>query len=73
VSAVVDESCHQQGYFAVQEAYQAAIQPEGVDSILVSSTVAFTANTAELQQSLHDAFELLVRQRTEVLVSTKHA
>jgi hypothetical protein len=69
----VDESCHQQGYFAVQEAYQAAIQPEGVDSILVSSTVAFTANTAELQQSLHDAFELLVRQRTEVLVSTKHA
>jgi diguanylate cyclase (GGDEF)-like protein len=71
VSAVVDESRHQQGYFAVQKAYQAAIQPEGVDSIYVPSTVAFTANAAELQQSLHDAFELLVRQRTEVLVSYK--
>jgi diguanylate cyclase (GGDEF)-like protein len=71
VSAVVDENRHQQGYFAVQKAYQAAIQREGVESVFVPSTVAFSANAAELQHSLDDAFELLVRQRTEVLVSYK--
>lgn len=71
ISAVVDESRHQQGYFAVQKAYQAALRHGAVESIFVPSTVAFSANAAELQQSLNDAFELLVRQRTEVLVSYK--
>jgi diguanylate cyclase (GGDEF)-like protein len=71
VSAVVDESRHQQGYFAVQKAYQATLQRDGLDNLSVPSSVAFSANAAELQESLNDAFELLVRQRTEVLCSYK--
>ncbi len=35
------------------------------------STVAFSANSADLQESLNDPFELLVRQRTDVLCSYK--
>jgi len=71
VSAVVDEGRHQQGYFAVQTAYQATLKRAGLDHLFVPSAVAFSANAAELQESLNDAFELLVQQRTEVLCSYK--
>lgn len=73
VSAVVDENRHQQGYFAVQKSYEATLKRTGagLESIFVPSTVAFSANAADLQESLNDPFELLVRQRTDVLCSYK--
>ena len=71
VSAVVDESRRQQGYFAVQKAYQATLRREGLESLSVPSSVAFSANAADLQESLNNAFELLLRQRTAVLCSFK--
>ena len=71
LSAVVDEGRHLQGYFAVQKAYQATLKRDGLQNTCVPSGVAFSANAAELQESLNDAFELLVRQRTEVLCSYK--
>src|SRR5581483_5532923 len=74
VSAVIDENRYQVGYFAVQKAFEAVLKREQkapVASVQIPSTVVFAANAAGAGDSLNSAFELLVRQRTEVLVSYK--
>jgi diguanylate cyclase (GGDEF)-like protein len=75
VSAVIDENRYQLGYFAVQKAYEAILKrAEGaaVARVQIPSTVVFAANAAGAGDSLESAFELLVRQRTEILVSYKN-
>ncbi len=75
VSAVIDEDRYQLGYFAVQKAYEAVFKQESseaVDNVQISPMVVFAANACGDGDSLHNAFELLVRQRTEVLLSYKH-
>jgi len=74
VSAVIDENRYQIGYFAVQKAYEAILKRSAgtpVSSVQIPSTVIFAANAAAPADSLGSAFELLVRQRTETLVSYK--
>jgi diguanylate cyclase (GGDEF)-like protein len=74
VSAIIDENLYLQGYFAVQKAYEAVIrreQGEKLNGVTIPSTVAFAANAFELHNSLNSAFELLIRQRTQVLCSYK--
>lgn len=74
ISAVIDENRHQQGYFAVQKAYEAILKREQhshISSVHIPNTVVFAANAAEMEDSLKDAFEMLVRQRTEILCSYK--
>jgi diguanylate cyclase (GGDEF)-like protein len=74
VSAVIDDHRYLQGYFAVQKAYEAILkrrQGSAVAGIRIPSDVAFAANAAGSEDSLHFAFETLVRQRTEALVSYK--
>jgi diguanylate cyclase (GGDEF)-like protein len=75
VSAVIDENRYQLGYFAVQKAYEAVLKQEArgaVSGVQIPSTVVFAANASGDEDSLHNAFELLVRQRTEILLSYKH-
>jgi diguanylate cyclase (GGDEF)-like protein len=75
VSAVIDENRYQLGYFAVQKAYEAVLKRENdapLASVQIPSTVVFAANAAGAGDSLDSAFELLVRQRTETLVSYKN-
>jgi len=80
ISAVIDENRYQIGYFAVQKAYEAVLKLEAVienagptplASVQMPSTVVFEANASHTEDSLGNAFELLVRQRTESLVSYK--
>ena len=74
VSAVIDENRYQLGYFAVQKAYEAVLKREEhapPASVQIPSTVVFAVNAAAPADSLGSAFELLVRQRTEILVSYK--
>ncbi|HUA19629.1 MAG TPA: diguanylate cyclase [Bryobacteraceae bacterium] len=74
VSAVVDENRHQQGYFAVQKAYEAILKREQhahPGNVRIPNTVIFAANASEMEDSLKDAFEMLVRQRTGILCSYK--
>ena len=74
VSAIIDENRYLQGYFAVQKAYGAVIRRElggKPDNVIVPSNVAFASNAFELNDSLNNAFEMLVRQRTQVLFSYK--
>lgn len=74
VSAVVDENRYQIGYFAVQKAYEAVLKRNErtpVAGVQIPSAVVFAANAAAPADSLGSAFELLVRQRTEILVSYK--
>jgi diguanylate cyclase (GGDEF)-like protein len=74
ISAVVDENRYQLGYFAVQKAYEAGLKRErdaAIASVQIPSTVVFAANARGAGDSLDSAFELLVRQRTEILVSYK--
>jgi diguanylate cyclase (GGDEF)-like protein len=74
VSAVIDEHRYLQGYFAVQKTYEALLKrPDGaaVSSVRISSDVALAANATDGRDSLHAAFEMLLRQRTEVLCSFK--
>lgn len=74
ISAVIDESRYQLGYFAVQKAYEAVLKRESgvpLASLKIPSTVVFAANAGGVGDSLDSAFELLVRQRTEILVSYK--
>jgi diguanylate cyclase (GGDEF)-like protein len=74
VSAVIDEHRYLQGYFAVQKAYEAVLkkaQGGKVGGVRIPSDVAFAANALDSGDSLHYAFEMLVRQRTEVLCSYK--
>jgi diguanylate cyclase (GGDEF)-like protein len=71
---VIGEGRYQQGYFAVQKAYEAILKRPGsarLENIHLPSLAAFAANASELQESLNSAFEMLVRQRTEVLCSYK--
>jgi diguanylate cyclase (GGDEF)-like protein len=75
VSAVIDENRYQLGYFAVQKAYEAFLkrnERSPVASVQVPSTVVFAANASGAGDSLGSAFELLVKQRTEILVSYKN-
>jgi len=73
VSAVIDESRYQQGYFAVQKAYEASLKKgrSTLSGVRIPSTVVFAANASEAigEDSLNGAFEMLVRQRTEILQS----
>ena len=74
VSAVIDEHRYLQGYFAVQKAYEAFLERAAgaaVSDIRVPSDVALAANATDSRDSLHAAFEMLLRQRTEVLCSYK--
>ena len=76
VSAVIDESRYQAGYFAVQKAYEAVLKREAggpVASVQIPATVVCAANACEGADSLGSAFELLIRQRTEILVSYKRS
>jgi len=74
VSAIIDENRYLQGYFAVQKAYESVLlrEPGGkLSGVTIPSTVAFAANAFELNDSLNNAFEILLRQRTQVLCSYK--
>jgi diguanylate cyclase (GGDEF)-like protein len=74
VSAVIDEQRYLQGYFAVQKAYEAILkraQGATVTGISIPSDVALAANASDSRDSLHAAFEMLLRQRTEALCSFK--
>jgi ribose transport system substrate-binding protein len=74
VSAVIDESRYQLGYFAVQKAYEAVLKSADrspLTNVQIPSTVIFGANASAKEDSLDNAFEMLVRQRTEVLISYK--
>jgi diguanylate cyclase (GGDEF)-like protein len=75
ISAVIDENRYQIGYFAVQKAYEAVLKREErapLASVQIPPAVVFAANAAAAEDSLGSAFELLVRQRTEILVSYKN-
>jgi diguanylate cyclase (GGDEF)-like protein len=74
ISAVIDENRYLQGYFAVQKTFEAVEQRRNgatLDGITIPSTVAFAANARELNESLNNAFEMLVSQRTKALCSYK--
>jgi len=74
VSAVIDESRYQEGYFAVQKAYQSILRRssgEDLKGVRIPSSVVFATNAADTGNSLHSAFEMVVRQRTEVLFNYK--
>jgi diguanylate cyclase (GGDEF)-like protein len=74
VSAVIDEQRYLEGYFAVQKAYEAVLkrgQDVKVSSIRIPSDLALAANASDSRDSLHSAFEMLLRQRTETLVTYK--
>jgi diguanylate cyclase (GGDEF)-like protein len=74
VSAIIEENRYLQGYFAVQKAYESVLLREqggNLSGVTIPSTVAFAANAFELNDSLNNAFEMLVRQRTQVLCSYK--
>jgi len=68
---VISEHRYLQGYFAVQKAHEAVLKREKgtrPESVHVPCTVSFATNRAD---SLWNAFEILIRQRTEVLCSYK--
>lgn len=74
ISAVIDESRFQQGYFAVQKAYQAVLARQAgasLTGVRIPSFVVFATNAADTGDSLQSAFEMVVRQRTEVLFRYK--
>jgi diguanylate cyclase (GGDEF)-like protein len=74
LSAIIDENRYLQGYFAVQKAYEGVIRREQggqLAGVTIPSTVAFAANAFELNNPLNNAFEMLIRQRTQVLCSYK--
>jgi diguanylate cyclase (GGDEF)-like protein len=74
VSAVIDEKRYQLGYFAVQKAYEAALKRDEhapLANVQIASTVVFAANASAAVDTLDSAFELLLRQRTDILVSYK--
>ncbi len=75
VSAIIDQSRQQQGYFAVQKAYKLAAT-QGVDdasSVQIPSTVILGSHVdgQSGSASLSDAFEKLVQQRTAELQAYK--
>ena len=73
VSAIVDESRFQEGYFAVQKAYEAAAKrgapaPPGI-RIPCSVVLASNLREAGAGQSLNEAFERLIFQRTADIIA----
>jgi diguanylate cyclase (GGDEF)-like protein len=75
VSAIIDGSSYRQGYFAVQKAYEAILRkdgkaPSGID---IPSSVIFASNARQSAggQSLNEAFDALVQQRTERLSTSQ--
>jgi len=74
VSAVIDEHRYQQGYLAVQKAYEAVLKREHgsrVTGVQIPSAIVIGGNASDTGESVIGAFEMLVRQRTEVLLSYK--
>lgn len=74
VSAVIDEHRYQQGYLAVQKAYEAVLKREHggrVAGVQIPSAIVIGGNASDSGESVIGAFEMLVRQRTEVLLSYK--
>ncbi|MCU1259699.1 MAG: hypothetical protein JWO80_2584 [Bryobacterales bacterium] len=73
VSALVDESTYQQGYIALQRAYEATLStaPPASRWVRIPSAVILKSNAADSipGESLNEAFELLIRQRTSKLRS----
>jgi diguanylate cyclase (GGDEF)-like protein len=73
VSAIVDESRFQQGYFAVQKAYEAAARMGGSapPGIRIPCSVVLASNLREAGagQSLNEAFERLIFQRTADIIA----
>ncbi|MGA2736556.1 MAG: diguanylate cyclase [Bryobacteraceae bacterium] len=73
VAAVIDGSRFQQGYFAVQKAYAAAAQQSGPapPGIRIPSSVVLASNLndAGAGQSLNEAFEGLIFQRTAGIIA----
>jgi diguanylate cyclase (GGDEF)-like protein len=72
VSAVIDQNAYQQGYVAVQRAYETlSTRRAPTRSTLIPSTVVFSANCCDpaSTDTLNEAFELLVRRRTARLRS----
>src|ERR1022692_4802155 len=73
VSAIVDESRFQQGYFAVQKAYEAAAKRGGPapPGIRIPCSVVLASNLREAGagQSLNDAFERVIFQRTADIIA----
>jgi diguanylate cyclase (GGDEF)-like protein len=74
VSAVIDQNAYQQGYLAVQRAWE-AISARGLiaRSTLIPGTVVFSTNAHDsaTSDSLNEAFELLVRKRTAHLRASR--
>jgi len=67
VSAVIDQNVYQQGYLAVQRAWEAISSRVRISrSTIIPGTVIFAANAhdAANTDTLNNAFELLVRMRT---------
>lgn len=74
ISAIIDENRYQQGYFAVQKAYEAVLKRRAtapLASVAIPSTAVFSADAAVRSENVNDAFEMLLRQRTEILFSYK--
>ncbi|HXM41688.1 MAG TPA: diguanylate cyclase [Bryobacteraceae bacterium] len=73
ISAVVDGSRFQQGCFAVQKAYEAATQKSGAvpPGIRIPSSVVLASNLTDAGagQSLNEAFEGLIFQRTAGIIA----
>jgi diguanylate cyclase (GGDEF)-like protein len=72
ISAVIDQNAYQQGYVAVQRAYETISALERSSrSTLIPSTVVFASNARETPttDTLNETFELLVRKRTARLRS----
>jgi diguanylate cyclase (GGDEF)-like protein len=72
VSAVIDQNAYQQGYVAVQRAYETlSTRRAPTRSTLIPSTVVFASNASDpaSTDTLNEAFELLVRRRTARLRS----
>ncbi len=74
VSAVIDESVHQQGYIAVQRAYEVCVSKIKTHKwVRVPSSLVLASNSAEAQvgETLNEAFEQLIRQQTAQLQTYK--
>lgn len=72
VSAVIDQNAYQQGYLAVQRAYETLSSRRRITrSTMIPSSVVFAANASEptSTDTLNEAFEILVRRRTAKLRS----
>lgn len=83
VSAVIDESVQQQGYIAVQRAFEISVSrsTDIARWVRVPSSLVLAANSADapVGETLNEAFEQLIRQQTaqlhayrEMLESANH-